>query len=394
MHRREVGAVARGPCAHRRRARQRDRQIAPRGALRAALRVGAGVAAGPVCCPRLLRGLSRLSIPSLEPPRFRPVSADAPRALASRVRSRREPVRALGRSAWQPRRQRVRATPWLRRGRSAGSDGFAPRSARTIRLRLGISTWQPRRRRDPPSECPARAPRRRRDSSPTSPTLPATAPRPARPHPATRPAPRRRREPPRLKLALEENRVASEKVALVDACLRYGGKRARGPGLFDSNKSLFAKVSKQVKTSLEGSRGPCGDSSETTLRLDPREGAETFSDGPRSRGGAADAPGLGGDHRRSARRRPRRRCDPSAREPRGSCGDPSADDPRASRGGAATCPRTIHDRDRRRIHAARRGEPPRPPQVSRMFTASTSRSSWRRSRRRRKASSRRSTTRR
>mmetsp|Transcript_4835 Transcript_4835/g.15367 ORF Transcript_4835/g.15367 Transcript_4835/m.15367 type:complete len:574 (-) Transcript_4835:41-1762(-) len=56
----------------------------------------------------------------------------------------------------------------------------------------------------------------------------------------------------RLKLALEENRVASEKVALVDACLRYGGKRARGPGLFDSNKSLFAKVSKQVKTSLEG----------------------------------------------------------------------------------------------------------------------------------------------
>ena len=56
----------------------------------------------------------------------------------------------------------------------------------------------------------------------------------------------------RLKLGLEENRVAPDKVALVDAVLKYGGKRARGPGLFDSNKSLLAKFSKQVKSSLEG----------------------------------------------------------------------------------------------------------------------------------------------
>ena len=41
----------------------------------------------------------------------------------------------------------------------------------------------------------------------------------------------------RLKLSLEENRVNPDKVALLDALLAYGGKRARGPGLFDSNKS-------------------------------------------------------------------------------------------------------------------------------------------------------------
>mmetsp|Transcript_3000 Transcript_3000/g.9404 ORF Transcript_3000/g.9404 Transcript_3000/m.9404 type:complete len:326 (+) Transcript_3000:536-1513(+) len=56
----------------------------------------------------------------------------------------------------------------------------------------------------------------------------------------------------RLKLSLEENRVNPDKVALLDALLAYGGKRARGPGLFDSNKSLLAKFSKQVKSSLEG----------------------------------------------------------------------------------------------------------------------------------------------
>lgn len=56
----------------------------------------------------------------------------------------------------------------------------------------------------------------------------------------------------RLKAALEDARVAPEKIALVDAVLEYGGKRARGPGLFDSNKSLLAKFSKQVKSSLEG----------------------------------------------------------------------------------------------------------------------------------------------
>jgi len=56
----------------------------------------------------------------------------------------------------------------------------------------------------------------------------------------------------RLRSALAEARVPAERVALMDACLRYGGKKARGPGLFDSNKSLLAKFTKQAKSAIEG----------------------------------------------------------------------------------------------------------------------------------------------
>jgi vacuolar protein sorting-associated protein 45 len=57
---------------------------------------------------------------------------------------------------------------------------------------------------------------------------------------------------PEIKLALAENRVEPDRVALIDACLRYGGRGARNPGLFGGDTSLLAKVSKHVKTSLEG----------------------------------------------------------------------------------------------------------------------------------------------
>jgi len=57
---------------------------------------------------------------------------------------------------------------------------------------------------------------------------------------------------PEIKLALAENRVEPDRVALIDACLRYGGRAARNPGLFGGDTSLLAKVTKHVKTSLEG----------------------------------------------------------------------------------------------------------------------------------------------
>jgi vacuolar protein sorting-associated protein 45 len=52
--------------------------------------------------------------------------------------------------------------------------------------------------------------------------------------------------------AQAENRVEPDRVALIDACLRYGGRAARNPGLFGGDTSLLAKVTKHVKTSLEG----------------------------------------------------------------------------------------------------------------------------------------------
>ena len=55
-----------------------------------------------------------------------------------------------------------------------------------------------------------------------------------------------------LKLALAEHRVAPDRVSLVDALLRYGGRSARTAGLFGGDTSLLAKFSKQVKSSLEG----------------------------------------------------------------------------------------------------------------------------------------------
>ena len=55
-----------------------------------------------------------------------------------------------------------------------------------------------------------------------------------------------------LKLALAEHRVAPDRVSLVDALLRYGGRSTRTAGLFGGDTSLLAKFSKQVKSSLEG----------------------------------------------------------------------------------------------------------------------------------------------
>ena len=54
------------------------------------------------------------------------------------------------------------------------------------------------------------------------------------------------------KLALAEHRVAPDRVSLVDALLRYGGRSTRTAGLFGGDTSLLAKFSKQVKSSLEG----------------------------------------------------------------------------------------------------------------------------------------------
>jgi len=56
----------------------------------------------------------------------------------------------------------------------------------------------------------------------------------------------------RVKSALDDARLPAEKIALVDAVLRYGGKAVRGPGLFGADKSIMAKMSHQLKTSLEG----------------------------------------------------------------------------------------------------------------------------------------------
>ena len=46
--------------------------------------------------------------------------------------------------------------------------------------------------------------------------------------------------------------MAPDRVSLVDALLRYGGRSARTAGLFGGDTSLLAKFSKQVKSSLEG----------------------------------------------------------------------------------------------------------------------------------------------
>mmetsp|Transcript_24944 Transcript_24944/g.77018 ORF Transcript_24944/g.77018 Transcript_24944/m.77018 type:complete len:576 (-) Transcript_24944:354-2081(-) len=55
----------------------------------------------------------------------------------------------------------------------------------------------------------------------------------------------------RLKNALDGS-VPEDKIQLLDAILEYAGKRVRGPGLYGSNKSMMAKMSKTLKTSLDG----------------------------------------------------------------------------------------------------------------------------------------------
>lgn len=56
----------------------------------------------------------------------------------------------------------------------------------------------------------------------------------------------------RVKVALNAARVTPEKIAMVDYIIRYGGKSVRGPGLFGSERSLMAKMTHTLKTSLEG----------------------------------------------------------------------------------------------------------------------------------------------
>ena len=56
----------------------------------------------------------------------------------------------------------------------------------------------------------------------------------------------------RMKAALDDAGVLPDKIALLDAVLEYAGKRVRWPGLFGANKSTFSKISKSLKTSLEG----------------------------------------------------------------------------------------------------------------------------------------------
>jgi len=56
----------------------------------------------------------------------------------------------------------------------------------------------------------------------------------------------------RLKAALDDAHLPPEKIILIDAILKYAGKRARGPGLFGAHKSVLAKMTHSLKTSLEG----------------------------------------------------------------------------------------------------------------------------------------------
>ena len=56
----------------------------------------------------------------------------------------------------------------------------------------------------------------------------------------------------RLKNALDDAYLPPEKIALLDSIIAYAGKRVRGPGLFGVNKSFVSKMSKTLKTSLDG----------------------------------------------------------------------------------------------------------------------------------------------
>lgn len=56
----------------------------------------------------------------------------------------------------------------------------------------------------------------------------------------------------RVKAALEDARLSDDKIRLLDAIIQYSGKMVRGPGLFGSERSLMAKMSHTLKTSLDG----------------------------------------------------------------------------------------------------------------------------------------------
>ena len=57
---------------------------------------------------------------------------------------------------------------------------------------------------------------------------------------------------PAVKEAMKRGGVPPDNVALVDAILRYAGSRARGPGLYGTNKDVTSKLMKSFMTSVQG----------------------------------------------------------------------------------------------------------------------------------------------
>jgi len=57
---------------------------------------------------------------------------------------------------------------------------------------------------------------------------------------------------PAVKEAMKRGGVSADNVMLVDAILRYAGSRARGPGLYGTNKDVTSKLMKSFMTSVQG----------------------------------------------------------------------------------------------------------------------------------------------
>lgn len=57
---------------------------------------------------------------------------------------------------------------------------------------------------------------------------------------------------PAVKEAMKRGGVPPDNVALVDAILRYAGSKARGPGLYGTNKDVTSKLMKSFMTSVQG----------------------------------------------------------------------------------------------------------------------------------------------
>ena len=57
---------------------------------------------------------------------------------------------------------------------------------------------------------------------------------------------------PAVKEAMKRGGVPPDHVALVDAILRYAGSKARGPGLYGTNKDVTSKLMKSFMTSVQG----------------------------------------------------------------------------------------------------------------------------------------------
>jgi len=57
---------------------------------------------------------------------------------------------------------------------------------------------------------------------------------------------------PAVKEAMKRGGVSPDNVALVDAILKYAGSKARGPGLYGTNKDVTTKLMKSFMTSVQG----------------------------------------------------------------------------------------------------------------------------------------------